>query len=201
MMKWSKASSYKSLETLHFTQALRKKVDAFHLRGLQKIVKLSTTFVDRRNTIASVYELPLVRRSQMILPDLFGELDWQGTYYARAKFRPSPEPAHVGKCRFGHTRQQWLFRTNEAAIRNRISHAQYEGAPFQSTNILRAARQRVIWFSMTSYQAPKRFFWLRECNEVRGKRKNLSTFRSHRSLLNSLFNLVQWHRPAFHRFL
>ena len=46
-----------SLETIHLTQSLRKKVDAFDLRGLRRILKLTTTFIDRRNTNTRVYEL------------------------------------------------------------------------------------------------------------------------------------------------
>ena len=46
-----------SLETTYITESLTNKLDAFHLRGLRKIWKLSTTYIDRRNTNLRVYEL------------------------------------------------------------------------------------------------------------------------------------------------
>ena len=42
------------LETLHLTKALIRKVGAFHLRGLRKVLGLSTTFLDRANMNQSV---------------------------------------------------------------------------------------------------------------------------------------------------
>ena len=33
-----------SLETIHLTDSLRKKLDAFHLRGLRKILRIPTTY-------------------------------------------------------------------------------------------------------------------------------------------------------------
>jgi len=38
------------LETVHLTKSLCKKIDAFHLRGLRKILNIPTTFIDRSNT-------------------------------------------------------------------------------------------------------------------------------------------------------
>ena len=46
-----------NLETVFLTQSLRKKLEAFQLRGLRQILKIPTTFIDRRWTNASVYEL------------------------------------------------------------------------------------------------------------------------------------------------
>jgi microsomal dipeptidase-like Zn-dependent dipeptidase len=45
------------LETLHLTQAMLKKIDAFHVRGLRSI-GLETTFVNRRNTSEFVLRTP-----------------------------------------------------------------------------------------------------------------------------------------------
>ena len=39
-----------ALETVHLTQAMMKKIDAFQLRCLRKILGLAPTFIDRRNT-------------------------------------------------------------------------------------------------------------------------------------------------------
>ena len=44
------------LETLHLTQAVANKIDAFQMRGLRKILKIPPTFVDRRNTNKKVLE-------------------------------------------------------------------------------------------------------------------------------------------------
>ena len=38
------------LETVHLTQNLQRKVNAFQLRGLRKIFGLTTTYVNRQNT-------------------------------------------------------------------------------------------------------------------------------------------------------
>ena len=46
-----------NLETVCLTKSLRKKLDTFHLRGLRKILRVPTTFIDRRYTNARVYEL------------------------------------------------------------------------------------------------------------------------------------------------
>lgn len=46
-----------NLETVHLARSLRQKLDAFHLRGLRKILKLPTTYVDRRFSNARVYEI------------------------------------------------------------------------------------------------------------------------------------------------
>ena len=42
------------LETVHLTQAMMKKIDAFQLRCLRKILGLASTFTDRRNTNQAV---------------------------------------------------------------------------------------------------------------------------------------------------
>ena len=38
-----------SLEEVHLTGSLRKKLNAFHLRGLRKILRMPKTFVNRQN--------------------------------------------------------------------------------------------------------------------------------------------------------
>ena len=45
-----------SLETVHLTGTLRMKLDAFHLRGLRKILRMQTTYVNRQNTNQRVYQ-------------------------------------------------------------------------------------------------------------------------------------------------
>ena len=43
------------LETVELTQSLLSRLESFQLRGLRKILKIPTTFIDRRNTNAEVY--------------------------------------------------------------------------------------------------------------------------------------------------
>ena len=55
------------LESAELTQDILKKLDVFQLKGLRKILRLNTTFVDRFNTNKRVFEhanhqLPLQRR-------------------------------------------------------------------------------------------------------------------------------------------
>lgn len=148
-----------SLETLHLTQSLRKKVDAFHL--LRRILKLTTTFIDRRNTNTRVYELA----SEIAFPNqptkrikpFSQELDERRVKLAGHILRAqasdplrqvsyqagSGDPLQIGKRRVGHPRQQWLYRTNEA-IHNMISHTDYDGDPVQNSSIFRAAQQRIV---------------------------------------------------------
>ena len=43
------------LETLHLTQSMARKLDVFQLKGLRKILGMSTTFINRGNTNNKVY--------------------------------------------------------------------------------------------------------------------------------------------------
>ena len=45
-----------SLEAVHLTGSLCKKLNAFHLRGLRKILRVQTTFVNRQNANERVYQ-------------------------------------------------------------------------------------------------------------------------------------------------
>ena len=44
------------LETIHLTQAMSRKLDAFQMRGLRRILQRNSTFIDRRNTNKSLLE-------------------------------------------------------------------------------------------------------------------------------------------------
>ena len=43
------------LETVHLTQSMARKLDVFQLKGLRKILGMSTTFINRGNTNDKVY--------------------------------------------------------------------------------------------------------------------------------------------------
>lgn len=149
-----------SLETVHLTDSLRKKLNAFHLRGLRKILRMQTTFVDRRNTNCRVYEVA----SQAAYPDghdrvkPFTEvLDERrvrlASHILRAEatdplrqvtYKPgSAVPVDIGKRRVGRPRQQWAFRSNKL-IHQKISHTDYHGYDFQDQNVHSAALQRRV---------------------------------------------------------
>ena len=44
------------LETVHLTQAMSKKLDAFQMRGLRSILKRKSTFIDRNNANRRIIE-------------------------------------------------------------------------------------------------------------------------------------------------
>ena len=44
------------LETIHLTQAMSRKLDAFQMRGLRRILQCDSTFINRRNTNKSLLE-------------------------------------------------------------------------------------------------------------------------------------------------
>lgn len=150
-----------NLETVSLTQSLRKKLEAFQLRGLRQILKIPTTFVDRRWTNTKVFELasqtayPLDpnRKVRPITIDLDERRVRLAGHILRApncdplrqvSYEPnSAEPKHIGKRRVGRPRQQWVFKSNED-IHALHSHTQYEADPFQNDAILRAANNRAI---------------------------------------------------------
>ena len=150
-----------SYNTFDLTQSLRKKVDAFHLWGLRRILRLTTTFIDRRNTNTRVYELA----SEVAFPNqptkrikpFSQELDERRVKLAGHILRVqasdplrqvsyqagSGDPIQIGKRRAGRPRQQWLYRTNET-IHSIISRTAYDGDPVQKGPILQAAQQRIV---------------------------------------------------------
>ena len=150
-----------NLETVFLTQSLRKKLEAFQLRGLRQILKIPTTFIDRRWTNARVYELASQtaypqdpnRSVRPITVDLDERRIRLAGHILRAPntdplrqvtYEPdSAQPKHIGKRRIGRPRQQWAFRSNEN-IHALLSHTQYEDEPFQNVAILRAAQGRTV---------------------------------------------------------
>ena len=149
-----------SLETVHLTGTLRKKLDAFHLRGLRKILRMQTTYVNRQNTNQRVYQTA----SDIAFPSGNGcvkpfteLLDERRIKLAghilrspnsdplrQVTYQPdSAEPVEIGKRRIGRPRQQWTFRSNEL-IHSKLSHTDYRGFDVQNHNILTAARQRRV---------------------------------------------------------
>ena len=119
------------LETVHLTQTQQKKVNAFQLRGIRKILGLSTTFVNRSNRneyvlqraneeightpgtpskIKSFSELLKDRRMKFAGHILRSN---NSDPLRRVSFEPNSAVSYnVGKRRAGGPRQQWLLYTN-----------------------------------------------------------------------------------------
>ena len=119
------------LETVHLTQAMQKRVNAFQLRGLRKILGMTTTFVNRANTnekvIQKANEELVGYRSHNTRIKLFSNLLMErraklaGHILRTPSFDPlrqvsyqpdSAQTFHIGKRRVGGPRQNWLFHTN-----------------------------------------------------------------------------------------
>ena len=56
------------LEAIHLTKSLCCKVNAFHHHGLRKILRLTTTFVDRRNTSQKLFDTASRVAGRPIIP-------------------------------------------------------------------------------------------------------------------------------------
>ena len=120
------------LETVHLTQTQQKKVNAFQLRGIRKILGLSTTFVNRSNRneyvlqraneeightpgtpskIKSFSELLKDRRMKLldVFCDLTTVIPWGGLVLSLIQRWATM----LGKG--GGPRQQWLLYTNRYA--------------------------------------------------------------------------------------
>lgn len=118
------------LETVQLTEAMYKKIDAFQLRGLRKILKMQTTFMNRANTNKKVYEAATqaayarVEDHRQVKP--FSEYHKQKKanllgHILRAdaedplrqvSFQPGTAyRVEYGKKRIGKPRQNWIHQT------------------------------------------------------------------------------------------
>lgn len=116
------------LETVHLTAALLKKIDAFQLRCLRKILGLAPTFVDRANTNRAVIQ----KASLIAFPNDQRCMKFFSEYYndrranllghiirahdsdplRQISFQPnSASRVKYGKKRCGRPRQNWLHYT------------------------------------------------------------------------------------------
>ena len=116
------------LETVHLTQVMQKKVNAFQLRGLRKILGMDTTYANRANTNARVNERANAEIGGLNKVKLFSELlmDKRAKLAGHIMRAPQQDPLrqvsyqpdsaqlfHIGKRRVGGPRQNWLFYTNK----------------------------------------------------------------------------------------
>ena len=133
---------------------------SFQLRGLRQILKIPTTYIDRRWTNDKVFQ-PASRTAYPHDPNrrirpvttVTIDLDQKRVRLAGHILRApnhdplrqvsyqqnSAEPKHIGKRRVGRPRQHWVFKSNED-IHALHSHTQYDGDQSQNDAILRAAQ-------------------------------------------------------------
>ena len=128
-----------NLETVHLTKSLRQKLDAFHLRGSRKKLKLPTAYFDRRFSNARDYDIAtsvqyydtVEKRVRPISEELDDKRIWLTGHILRStdtdprrqvSYKPgSAAPLDIGKRRVGRPRQQWLYQSN-ALVHSRIRH-------------------------------------------------------------------------------
>ena len=133
------------LETVHLTQAMQKKVNAFQLRGVRKILGIDTTYAKEANTNARVIERAIAeiagKKCKTAFRDVDGKMREAGwTYYACAParpFTPSKLPARFGtdvphwQKEGRGPRQNWLVYTNKFIWESYMARP---FAPYANTN-------------------------------------------------------------------
>ena len=139
------------LETVHLTQSLPKKVNVFQLRGLRKILGLSTTFINRANTNESVLQkandvmgvapgsMPKVKLFSDLLKDRRVKL---AGHILRSYEPDSAETFRVAKRRIGGPRQLWTVYTNKYAWERTHRGVEFENDENHNHELLELARSR-----------------------------------------------------------
>ena len=149
------------LETVHLTQSLQQKVNAFQLRGLRKILGLSTTFINTANTNESVLQtandvmgvapgsMPKVKLFSDLLKDrrvkLAGHIlrSENSDPLRRVSYEPdSAETFRVAKRRIGGPRQLWTVYTNKYAWERTHRGVEFENDENHNHELLELARSR-----------------------------------------------------------
>ena len=106
---------FHGLETVHLTKSLARQPNAFHHRGLHKILNLDSTYVNRANTNAKLLELATQAAGRQIEP--FDQIhifrSSNSDPLRQVSYKPdSAEPFEVGRRRVGRPRQQRLSEVN-----------------------------------------------------------------------------------------
>ena len=148
------------LETIHLTKALLNKIDAFQVRGLRKILKLPSTFIDRRFTNRNVLDRVSAlmfghhHHNPSILfshcynerrAKLLGHIarTSQQDPLRQVSFQPdSVNRIQYGKKRHGRPRQNWLHYTKQYIFEEKLQRYNYEESIQDDTHILNAAMAR-----------------------------------------------------------
>ena len=163
------------LETLHLTEPMAKKLDAFQLRGLQQILGLNTTFINRANTNAKVHE----EASRIAYPSTQDNRRVQrfSEFHSKRKaklmghnlrtdrddplrqipFQPdSAYRVSYGKKRVGKPRQNWIHQTKKYVYETVLGHWAYNEENAQDDRVLNCARDRKFWVSSGAANIDKR---------------------------------------------
>jgi hypothetical protein len=143
------------METTHVTKVMQKKIDAFQLRGLRKILRMQTTYTRRTNTnvrvLAEATKFAYNKQGDNRQIQLFGETYW----HRRAKLAahvlrsPSEDPMRqisyenhtaqkqvIGTRRIGGPRQNWIKETNKYIYEQKMNKNNYTATLQQDTEIL-----------------------------------------------------------------
>ena len=149
------------LETIHLTQALSKKLDAFQMRGIRRILNRRSTFVDRSNTNKSLLDeatltaFPSRGDRRKIIPfskfhmqrrvKLMGHIlrSNNSDPMRQISFLPdSAQRTDYGIKRVGKPRQNWLHHTKKYVYENVLGHYEYSETQVNDQKVLEAAIRR-----------------------------------------------------------
>ena len=147
------------LETVHLTEAMLNKIDAFQIRGLRKILNLPPTFIDRRFTNRHVLQRAsdlMSTHGNIILfshcynerrAKLLGHIarTSQEDPLRQISFQPdSVNRIPYGKKRSGRPRQNWLHHTKKYIYEEKLQRYNYEETTLNDVHIYNAANTRVF---------------------------------------------------------
>ena len=149
------------LETIHLTQAMSRKLDAFQMRGLRRILQRNSTFIDRRNTNKSLLEeassiaYPSRCDRRKIIPfseyhmnrrvKLLGHILRSNGNDPMRQISFLPDSAHkveYGTKRVGKPRQNWLHHTKKYVYENILGHYDYGETHMNDQRVYEAAVSR-----------------------------------------------------------
>ena len=155
------------LETVQLNQSLLKKLDAFQLRQLRKIIGWQPTFIDRSKTNASAIEeinriiisanpntqncfKPISEKIQLRQAKLLGHIlrASNDDPMRQITFKPSTgDWNHPNKKRVGRPRANWLFETCKFTYEQVIFKEQgriYTNTPLCNLQLYESAQERVF---------------------------------------------------------
>jgi hypothetical protein len=150
-----------ALETIHLTQAMSKKLDAFQMHGIRRILQRSSTLVDRRNTnkvlldeassiafpsrgdrrkMMPFSEFHMLRREKLLGHILRSD---SSDPMRQISFLPvSAQRADYGTKRVGKPRQNWLHHTKKHVYEHILRHYDYNESQIVDQRVYEAAVNR-----------------------------------------------------------
>ena len=151
------------LETVHVTGAMLKKIDAFHMRCLRRILKIPSTFIDRRYSNRVVLqrctEILFANQGDQRQFEIFS----QSYLHRKSKllghvFRAGPEDPmrqisfqpysavrpQYGRKRVGRPKQNWLHYAKKHTFEHILRGYDYLESPDEDAPIYNAAINRTF---------------------------------------------------------